>query len=460
MQTIEIIMKKAYLLVILTLFLVSSASAITFEKELITNVIVPQYDQPAEISLKVSGVSEGRYNIYTLTDVHITPMEHFDLAQGENIINIEIYPRTSLSARGMYTFVYYLRDFKGVNHEDRMTVKVVDLRDLIEISSEANYPGNEMTFFLRNKENARLKNLTASFSSIFFETQETFDLEPFETIEFKTSIDSEKIKKIPAGSYLLEARFNVDNGEELVKGKIYFGESKLIETEEQKTGFFIRTETQKKINTGNTIETIRVDISKNIISSSFSFFNEKPEGVQRQGLINNYHWVMQLGPGEEASISVKTNYFVPLVILVIILGAIFAFRKYNISKIEIKKSVSHVKTKGGEFALRVRVSLKAHRDLENVSIIEKIPAIVKVHEKFGGLKPSSINLKERRLQWNLGDLKSGEERIFSYVVYSKVGVVGKFSLPESVAVFEERGNISETFSNKVFFLSEQVNKVE
>jgi hypothetical protein len=57
-----------------------------------------------------------------------------------------------------------------------MTVKVVDLRDLIEISSEANYPGDEMTFFLRNKENARLNNLTVDFKSVFFETQENFNL--------------------------------------------------------------------------------------------------------------------------------------------------------------------------------------------------------------------------------------------------------------------------------------------
>jgi hypothetical protein len=453
-------MKKYYIIAILMLFLVSSALAITFEKEALTNVIVPQYNQPAEILLTISNFSEGRYNLYTLTDVHMIPTEHFNLLQGENVIDVRIYPRTSLSARGLYTFVYYLRDFSGVNHEDRMTVKVVDLRDLVEISSDANYPGDKMTFFLRNKENARLTNLTVSFSSIFFETQETFNLEPFETIEFTKSINPEELKKIPAGSYLLEAVFNVDNGEGLVKGKIYFGESKMIETEQQKTGFFIRTETQRKINTGNTIETIRIDIPRNIISSSFSFFSEKPEGVQRQGLTNNYYWVMQLQPGEEASISVKTNYVVPLIILLIILGVVFTFAKYNMSKIEVKKSVSHVKTKGGEFALRVRVSLKCHKDLENVSIIEKIPAIVKVHEKFGGLKPSSINLNERRLQWNLGDLKSGEERIFSYVVYSKVGVVGKFSLPEAVVVFEEEGNISETFSNKVFFLSEQVNKLE
>ncbi|MBT7238024.1 hypothetical protein HN865_04160 [Candidatus Woesearchaeota archaeon] len=54
----------------------------------------------------------------------------------------------------------------------------------------------------------------------------------------------------------------------------------------------------------------------------------------------------------------------------------------------------------------------------------------------------------------------GEERVFSYIVYSKIGVVGKFSLPEALAVFEKEGEIHEVESNKVFFLSEQTSKDE
>ncbi|NQU99666.1 MAG: hypothetical protein HQ538_02920 [Parcubacteria group bacterium] len=46
--------------------------------------------------------------------------------------------------------------------------------------------------------------------------------------------------------------------------------------------------------------------------------------------------------------------------------------------------------------------------------------------------------------------------MFNYIVYSKVGIVGKFILPNALAVFEEEGKIHETNSNKVFFMSDQV----
>ena len=50
------------------------------------------------------------------------------------------------------------------------------------------------------------------------------------------------------------------------------------------------------------------------------------------------------------------------------------------------------------------------------------------------------------------------KRTFSYIVYSKIGVIGKFSLPESKAVFESDGKIQETHSNIVHFMSDQVKR--
>jgi hypothetical protein len=453
-------MRNLTYLIIIGILLSSFVSSITFEKEIKNNVIVPQYNQPAEIILTISNNSKGEHNIYTLTSVDIFPKESFKLSEGKNEIIVQIFPMKSLSTRGFYTFIYYLRDFNGINHEDKMTVKVVDLKDLIEISSEANYPGEEMRFFVKNKENAKLTDLNVKFKSIFFEINKEFDLAPLETKVFTVGVDREKIKKIPAGSYLLEAEFNVDSGESLVDGKIFFGESKQILTDEKLQGFFIRSESIKKINSGNTIETVKITFNRNIIFSSFTFFSEKPSEVERSGLVTSYSWTKKINPSEVIEIEARTNYLVPLLILVIILGTIFTLSRYNTTRLEIKKSVAHIKTKGGEFALRVRVHIKAHKNLDNVSITERIPAIAKVHENFGGMKPSSINLKERKLQWSLGSLQGGEERLFSYVIYSKVGVIGKFSIPESIAIFEEDGKICETFSNKAFFLSEQIKRLE
>ena len=48
-----------------------------------------------------------------------------------------------------------------------------------------------------------------------------------------------------------------------------------------------------------------------------------------------------------------------------------------------------------------------------MSIIDKVPAIVKIYKKFGLIKPDKIDAASRRIHWNIGDLDAGEERVAS-----------------------------------------------
>ena len=102
--------------------------------------------------------------------------------------------------------------------------------------------------------------------------------------------------------------------------------------------------------------------------------------------------------------------------------------------------------------MKVSINIKARKFVEKVSVIDKIPVVVKLHEKFGNL--GDFDEKTRRMKWNLGNLNSGETRVFSYIVYSKIAVVGKFELPSVIAVYEKEGKIHETESKKVYFMNE------
>ena len=42
----------------------------------------------------------------------------------------------------------------------------------------------------------------------------------------------------------------------------------------------------------------------------------------------------------------------------------------------------------------------------------------------------------------------------SYIIFSKVGVLGKFALPTANAIYEKDGEINETDSNRAFFIAE------
>jgi len=62
--------------------------------------------------------------------------------------------------------------------------------------------------------------------------------------------------------------------------------------------------------------------------------------------------------------------------------------------------------------------------------------------------------------WNFEKLEAGERRIISYIIYSKIGVLGKFALPPTTAIYEKDGKIKETESNKAFFIAEERKKEE
>ena len=123
----------------------------------------------------------------------------------------------------------------------------------------------------------------------------------------------------------------------------------------------------------------------------------------------------------------------------------------------ISKQVSYVKTRGGEFAVKVRVSVKARKHVERIQIIDRLPGMTKLYEKFG-IKPDKIDTSTRRLFWNIDHLQAGEERVFSYIIYSNVNIVGRFELPSATAIYENEGNIQESQSNMAFFVAEQRKK--
>lgn len=455
-------MKKEILFVlsvVLALFLVQGALAITFDKTIVSDVIIKEFNQPAHFVLNLGQVPEGDYQLYTLTDVSLFPKDSFYLNSGSNNLDVYVYQTSQLNVAGYYTFTYGLKKFGGETSEDTMMVKLVSLKDAVEISSDTIDPNsNEIKFYVENREKAQLSNITAHFTSVFFDVNKNFDLSPLGKAEFSVTIDAEKIKTIKAGVYVVKGEFQTDKGVKTVEGKIYLGEKKDIRTEEDKTGFLIYTDTVTKTNTGNVPQDVSIIVKKNIITRLFTSFNTVPDAVTRNGLVISYMWNKALDPADTITIKTKTNYLFPLIIILFALVIIFVFKRYMETKLEVKKSVSTVKAKGGEFALRVSIRVKAKRNVENVSLVDRIPSLVKIYESFGLVKPSKVDAANRRIHWDLGSMQSGEERIVSYIIYSKIGVVGKFSLPPSLAVFEQDGKIHEIESNSVFFLAEQVSR--
>ena len=129
-------------------------------------------------------------------------------------------------------------------------------------------------------------------------------------------------------------------------------------------------------------------------------------------------------------------------------------RKYSVTKLKLIKRTTFVKTKGGEFALKISLVVKAKDFVERIKIVDKLPGMVKLYERYGTITPDKVDEQNKRLEWNIESLDKGEERVFSYIIYSKMGVIGRFELPLARAVFDYKGKLMEMTSNKAVFVNE------
>jgi hypothetical protein len=436
----------------------SLVSALNVSEQHDTDILIKGVDNSITLTLSITNASAGMYNVYTLAELSMKPSSIFKIPGGSIEKDFTISANENLDVEGYYTFTYILnhRDVEKINN--KLTIQILNLGEVLEVSSDSIDPeSGEVSFYIENKENVQLENISAQFSSILFDIEKTFSIGPYEKVEIPVVVDVGKLQRTKAGVYIIEAIFQTNKGTEKIEGNLYLGEKKGVTSTEDNSGLLLRTQTVTKINVGNIVETVEIKLKRNIFSRLFTSFNIEPTTTERKGLIIEYSWIKErLNPTEVYIVKAKTNYIFPFFTILFAIIALLGLKRFTETKLQVKKSVHHVKTKNGEFALKITLALKAKKNIENVSIIDKVPAIVKIYKKFGLIKPDKIDATSRRIHWNIGDLDAGEERVFNYVVYSKVGVVGKFLLPEALAVFEKNGKIHEVESNKVFFMSDQI----
>jgi hypothetical protein len=447
-------MKSSITLLVL-IFLSCFASALDVSSTINDPVLILDLDDTAKFELTINSNNNSEtYNLYSLNQIELTPSQVS--VDGEKSLNVTIKKTSGLQPKNPYSFTYFLKndeeEFKEV-----LKIKVMNIEDLIKINSEPNdLSSNQLTFYIENTEGTTVENLNLKLSSIFFNTEETVSLGPNEKKKITVDLTEEEAKLITAGVYIINAEVETLEGTKTIQGRINIGAHSDVQTTEESSGLLIRKNVVIKQNNGNTVEDITIKIEKGIINRIFTTFNQEPNLVNRDQGSVTYTWKKQLKPGETFKLITKTNYLIPVLIILVLIAAFFVIKKFYQTKLEIKKSVKPVRTKGKEYlALRVKIQAKAKQDIENVTITDKIPNVVKIYNKFTTQKPDKIDTKNRRLQWNFGNMKSGEERVVSYVIYSKVKIIGKFTLPETKAVFEKDSQIAETQSNKVYFLTEE-----
>ena len=456
-------MKKIFTLIIFTLLILPSISAINLkiEKQTSNEILNFELNKPAIFDLKITNLGQAdNLEFYNLLGFSMFPVGTTPIKEGETKeIQLKISPIGKFTHRGAYTFNYFIRGQDSSEIKQELTFKIIDLKDAFEIGSgEFDSESESIEIYIHNKVNFNFGEINIKFSSNFFNFEETFSLGPNKRKDFSVQLNKEDFKKLMAGFYTLNAEINIESKKADIEGIIKFVEKDIVTTTKKNYGFIIHTKIIKKANEGNVLVNSEIVLKKNILSRLFTSFSPQPDVVERQSSTIFYTWNREIKPGETLEIIVKTNWLFPLLVILFIATIVILTKQYSKTNLVLKKKVSFVKAKGGEFALKVSIFVVAKKYIEKVSIIDKLPPLVKIYERFGGEKPSRINEKGKKVEWEFEKLEAGEIRMLSYIIYSKIGVMGKFALPATTAIYERNGEISESKSNRAFFIAEQRNK--
>lgn len=455
-------MKKILILLVLLMILPNVlAINLTIEKQSENEVMIVDANEPLILDLKVTNNGEtDKFLFYTFFGFGFEPSERIEIKQGETKnVQFKIYPSPGYEPRGFSTFNYFVQTPNKSEIKQRLTINVIDVKDAFEIGAgEINPESNAIEIYLYNKVNFEFKDLKINFNSAFFQLNQEFDLLPNEKKIFEINLNKEEFNELLAGFYTMNAEITYKEIITNLESPIKFAEKDILTTTKQEYGFIIHTKIIEKSNQGNVVLDSQTTVKKNILSRLFTSYSPQPSLVERQGFSVYYTWNNEIKPGETLKVMIKTNWILPFLILILLIIIIVLAKIYSRRSLVLRKSVRFVRAKGGEFALKVSIIVDSKKYLEKVNIIDRLPPLVKIYEKFFGEQPSKIDQNKKRIEWNFEKLEQGERRVLSYIIYSKVGVLGKFALPRTTAIFEREGKIKEVNSNKTYFVAEQIGR--
>ena len=447
-----------YFAILLSLNLISAMNIEVTSKTISDSAII-DLNKPAVFDITIKNLGEtSNFEIYSLIGMDITPKQSYLIAtDSEKTIRIEIMPQESLKQRkGRLAFEYEIKNSKNEIKKAQLSVDILDLESSFSLTpKDLNIDSQNIQIDFKNRAMYSFDNVKVKMKSLFFEYENTFSFKDFETKSLTIPIDKDKLKKLGAGNYLIECNIEA-NGESAKKEvTVRYVENDKILASESERGTIIHTHEIKKENIGNLPKTISASSEQNLFFYLFTTVSPKPTEFKINGFNVQYTWEKNLAPGEILDILITTNWFYPFIVIILIIVVIIFIRKSIEMDIIFRKNVSFVKTRGGEFALKVVLRVKGKRAVEKITIIDRLPNLVSLYEKFGTISPDKVDIKNKKLEWNLMSLNKGEERVFSYIIYSKVGIIGRFELPAARAVYDREGKIKQINSNRSFFVNKQ-----
>jgi hypothetical protein len=451
------IKKGLAFLVLFFLITISFASALDLEVTKIEKepVIISELKNPAifDFAINNRGAAD-MVEIYSLVGVAFEPKETFNLHAGNTTTEVKAYPSEEARAKdGTYAFEYQIKGTGEDIFKDKLAIKIVKLKDVLEITpKDIRYGDKNTAITLRNAQNLDLDDARVKFKSIFFEEEKSLSFKPFESKNITLDVMTENVKDLEAGHYVVTVELGVENATAEIEKTVNYLERENIETKKESSGWIIRTTTITNTNKGNLEVPDKIEVAKNALTRLFTTTSVEPLSTERKGVVVEYRWERDLKPAESWTVEVTTNYTLPFILILLVIASAFFVYVYSRTSVVLSKRCSYVKTSGGQLALKIILRVKARKSVESVEIFDRIPMAMKLYEKAG--MPHKFDDKMGRLSWKVERLNAGEERIFSYIVYSPIRIVGRLELAPATVHFVKDGKSQYLSSNRTFFMSE------
>lgn len=182
--------------------------------------------------------------------------------------------------------------------------------------------------------------------------------------------------------------------------------------------------------------------------SYFTGFSTSPDDVSSSGGSTVYTWnVDALEPGESVRFEFTVNYWAPVAFLaLLVIAAVLAVRSYRSPT--ISKSSDR---KEGKHSVHLRVKNRSGSVLEDVVVTDTVPSIASLIEKFDSSPPERIREgdEQTEIEWHLGQMDPGEERILTYEISAQIQVEGEVTLPSAHLSYTVDGDEAKRHSHPV-----------
>lgn len=193
-------------------------------------------------------------------------------------------------------------------------------------------------------------------------------------------------------------------------------------------------------NTGNAVANATINYTLPSYMAPIAVFTPSPDETIAGQNSNTYTWTRALEPGETFTAEYRLNYWVPALLLTLLLAGILALNKLR-RNVEFTKRVEKTEDGLKVYLELTNLSDTLFRDLE---VEDFVPDVAEVMEDFETARPVIRRTSEgTKLSWAIDELSPGDQRVYQYTIKPKVEVEGGITL-EGATLREDGETFAKT----------------